>query len=492
MFERMNIELSKINGFYVALLFTTLFSYPIISSSVYYIDDLARSQVGFLGWGSLGRPLADYIFFIFTLKNKVSVDVSPLPQILSVFLMAYTISYISKKLFKENTVTSIASSSLIFINPLFLHNLVYRYDSLSMVMSVSLCVFACFYHNKNKLISFVTKSLLIFGSLCLYQVSAVCFAMITLIYYSVRLVRGDALRSKEVGFDILVILTSYLVYFITISRGITSSRSETIFSQSNWLDLLVVNLRKFYNMYSGSFNEPVVIIILIAIIFCSLFYLLNLRDIIKNQNSLLIKLLCVFLVLSPLLLIIASTSTIVILKESLILPRIATPFGLILIYCSSIIYVKSKNASLSYSLTVLFFSIVISFSLSSAMNDQYSIDKSLISQIKQSIESDKTLRESKTTTFGTANESLVAKTNSRVFPVVGMINSKVYDATASIMLTRFGLNNVNFSFDRKEWMGKAISICSTTMPKIKNDSYAIYNKDKQSYVFLGKTPSICI
>lgn len=492
MLYKLNLELGREKGFLISLILASIFAYPIISSSVYYVDDLARSQVGFLGWSSLGRPLADYIFFIFSLKHKVSVDVSPLPQILSVIIMAYTISMVSERLFSLRTTISILASSIIFINPLFLQNLVYRYDSLSMVMSVSFCVFACFYSFPNKAITFIIKSVLVFASLCLYQVSSVCYAMMKILSYSLRVSRGQHLSLKEIGYDVLVVLTSYLTYFILITRNLASSRSETIFTQSDWVHLLLVNIDKFYNMYSNSFNKPVSIIVCLTVILSALIYTSRLIGNREKINGIIKRILCITLCFSPFLLVIASISTIAILKESMVAPRIATTFGVILLYASCILSVKSKTATLLYSSIVVFFSIVISFALSSSMKDQYAIDTSLVVEIKQSIESNDVLLESKTTAFGIAKESLVAKSNARVFPVVNMINNRVYDGTASIMLTRFGLENVNFSFDRKKWMNIATSVCSTTAPTVKNNSYSIYNKGGQNYVFLGKPPRICI
>ncbi|EMR9952920.1 hypothetical protein WKN54_004427, partial [Escherichia coli] len=200
---------------------------------------------------------------------------------------------------------------------------------------------------------------------------------------------------------------------------------------------------------------------------------------------------CAFLVL-PAALILASMLTIVILKESLILPRIATSFGFVLLWCSLLIYIRFKTLAGVFGMLLASSAIISSFALSSAAADQYSKDKMLISEIKQSITNNSELSLSKTTTFGIANESMVAKVNSISFPIVKMINSRVYDGTASIMLTRAGLEGVNFSFERKKWMDKAILVCRSQPPLVHNNEFSIYNKDNQNYVFLGKTPSPCI
>lgn len=492
MINNLTSPASKEKGFIISLLLSALFTYPIINSGVYYIDDLARSQTGFLGWKSLGRPLADYIFYFFSLKSRQSVDVSPLPQLISILLMALTINFASDKLFKFRSISTIVGSSLIFLNPLFLHNLVYRYDSLSMVLSISSCVFASLITLKNKKLEFIIKSALIFSSLCLYQVSAVCFIMICLIMYSSSLGQGVKVEVKRIITDLAIVVSSYSLYFILIKATTNNSRSETIFTQDNWTQLLIVNLNKFIKLYSGAFHKPIEALIVISIIASVAIYtfrIVNYRHEIKGYIQ---KTLAITLILTPVFLLAASISTIVILKESLILPRIATTFGVVILYAACMLHLQSKKISLFYSALVAFGSITISFALAASMHDQYQKDLLLVSQIKASIENDEILSESKTTTFGVARESLVAHNNAKIFPVVSMINSRVYDGTASIMLTRIGLNGVNFSFDRKKWMEIAISVCSVSKPRVENSDFSIYNSEKQNFVFLGTPPSQCL
>lgn len=492
MIDNFTSQVSKEKGFIFSLLLSALFTYPIINSGVYYIDDLARSQTGYLGWGTLGRPLADYIFYFFSLNSRSSIDISPLPQIISIILMALTINFASDKIFKYRSVTTVIGSSLIFLNPLFLHNLVYRYDSLSMVLSISTCVFASLLNIKNNKASFIIKVALVLSSLCLYQVSAVCFIMICLIQYSISMGQGNKVQIRKIITDLAIVASSYIAYLILVKAIAHNSRSETVFTQDNWAQMLTLNINKFINLYSGAFHNPIKYLIVISIIASIAIYVCR---IVKHRNELkgyVQNVLSVTLTLTPLFLLAASISTIVILKESLILPRIATTFGIIILYAACILHLQSRMIALLYSASVVFGSITISFALAASMHDQYQKDLILVSQIKASIQNDKIMSESKTTTFGIASESLVAHNNAKIFPVVSMINSRVYDGTASIMLTRIGLEGVNFSFDRKKWMDIAISACSKNKPRINNGDFSIYNSEKQNYVFLGKLPDQCI
>ncbi|MGN4005564.1 glucosyltransferase domain-containing protein, partial [Cronobacter sakazakii] len=107
-------KLSKRNSFYISLIISTLFVYPLINAGVYYIDDIPRSQTGYVGWFRLGRPLSEYIYTILSLGQNIAIDVSPLPQMLSILVMAWCIQVLSNAFFAERTLSTIAISSLAF------------------------------------------------------------------------------------------------------------------------------------------------------------------------------------------------------------------------------------------------------------------------------------------------------------------------------------------------------------------------------------------
>ncbi|HGN1344164.1 TPA: glucosyltransferase domain-containing protein [Pseudomonas aeruginosa] len=484
-------EITSAHAIIMALIISLLYVYPTINAGVYYIDDLARSQTGYLGWSVLGRPLSDYIFYIFTFGGNSSVDISPLPQLLSIVFMAISIKYLSINLFKEITIASILCSSLVFITPLFLHNIIYKYDSLSMVLSLSSCIYSAFYKNKNSTIEFSVKTLLLVASLCLYQVSATAFIMLISISYAFNYSQKKTILISRLFKDLLVIFASYCIYLIILKTTATTSRSETIFGYSNWFNLLEVNITKFINMYLNAYSSTVIAIILFSMCIAILIYSYSVYKYWKSYANTISRLISLLLITLPLLLLLASMITIIVLKESLILPRIATTFGIITLYIACIIYSRFKLFAGFFSFILIFYTITTSFALSASTADQFTRDTFLINDIKNTIMGNNTLSSSKTTTFGIAKESYVANINSKHFPAVRMINSRVYDGTASVMLTRYGLDGVNFSFDRKTWMKKALSVCEKNEAVIKNIDFSIYNENKQNYVFLGNPPSSC-
>ncbi|WP_449556628.1 glucosyltransferase domain-containing protein [Huaxiibacter chinensis] len=473
-----------------ALLLSFLFIYPIFSSGVYYIDDLERSQNGISGWTYLGRPLSDLIFWLFSLGHQGSIDISPLPQIASIIVMGVSIHYFSKKIFNYPSISSVLITSLIFLHPLFLHNISYRYDSLSMVISISLCLYSFALDTKKATLNIVLKSLLILASLCLYQVSAVVFIMLLMLSETMKVLENRRINKITLTSDLSSIVIAYFLYSILLKFISDNNRSETVFSHENWANLILINYKKIESLYIMSYDKLSLLVLMVTFIVGSALYVAKLIKDFKNRCAS-NKFLSIISIASPFLIVIASCITVLILKESLILPRIATSFGVIVFSTIYMLNYFSRKCASIVSLYLCMSVILTSFALGSAMKSQYEKDIFIAAQIKSSIDNNEVSRNSKTTVIGVASSSIVEENNSRVFPVIGLINSPMYDNTGSLLLKRLGLNGVNFSFDRKTWIPKALSVCKASYPLAYNQSFSIYNQDGQNYVFLGVSNKQC-
>lgn len=490
MFSKLTNDISSKARLSAAFILSFLFIYPIYSSGVYYIDDLERSQNAISGWTGLGRPLSDFIFYLLSLGNKGSIDVSPLPQIASIVLMAASIYYFAGRMFSSKSVSTIAVSSLVFLNPLFLHNISYRYDSLSMVLSLSFCLYAFSIQSKNLPNRIACKSLLIFGSLCLYQVSAVSFVILLISSLTIKVFNEEKINKRLIMQDLAALSLAYACYSILIKFLITNNRSETIFSDANWSKLLYINISKFEAMYLSSYDRLSIWILGVSFSLASVAFIA--RTIFSfREKSLENKFFSLASLLAPVFILLASCSTIIILKESLILPRIASSYGVVIFSLVYFIYQINNKCASILSIYLCLSVVLTSFALGATMKSQYEKDMFLAAQIKGVIESDLNLKDNKTTVIGASNATIVETVNSRVFPVIGLINSPMYDNTGSLMLKRLGLQLVNFSFDRKKWIPKALSACQLSLPHADNKSFSIYSEPGQNYVFLGSSGAKC-
>ncbi|MCR5650495.1 MAG: glucosyltransferase domain-containing protein [Lachnospiraceae bacterium] len=116
-----------------------LYVLPIMLADRYYNDDISRSLLGVSGWIGDGRPLTEFIM-IFINFGRPLADISPLPLILSAFFLAFAItSYITVKLPDADiSPLLVYAGALVMFNPFLLPCLSYKFDCLTMVLSICL------------------------------------------------------------------------------------------------------------------------------------------------------------------------------------------------------------------------------------------------------------------------------------------------------------------------------------------------------------------
>lgn len=132
---------SRKNIFIAALLLYALVMWPIIHADRFYIDDLGRARTGYLGWTSDGRPLSNLVVETMNLGTPIS-DLSPLPQLLALMLLAYLAVTASRKFNIPGTWRAPLIMAPLVANPFFLENLSYKFDVLPMTLATALSCMA--------------------------------------------------------------------------------------------------------------------------------------------------------------------------------------------------------------------------------------------------------------------------------------------------------------------------------------------------------------
>lgn len=126
----------------ISLLFIFLFFffyyYPIISLNLKYRDDYIRSLIMMFGFVQEGRIVSKAVLDFLSFTDGILI--APLTQILSVICIACTIVYVAIALFKKINFFSFSIVSLIFLNPFYLQNMSFGYDSLPMTISTCCAV----------------------------------------------------------------------------------------------------------------------------------------------------------------------------------------------------------------------------------------------------------------------------------------------------------------------------------------------------------------
>lgn len=127
--------------FYALTILFSLYVLPIILADRYYQDDLSRSLRGITGWNNDARPLTEWIMKWLCGGTPIG-DIAPLPLLLSVLMLAYTLTlYLRQNLPQTHSVWLLSSIGfLVIANPFFLSNLSYRYDCVTMVFALCAAV----------------------------------------------------------------------------------------------------------------------------------------------------------------------------------------------------------------------------------------------------------------------------------------------------------------------------------------------------------------
>ncbi|EPC7542065.1 glucosyltransferase domain-containing protein [Morganella morganii] len=223
--------MKKFNFIAIAII-SILYCAPIIFGTSYYYDDLFRAYSGYSSWNDDGRPFANLFYQILTFGQTMP-DSFPVALILAIAIFSYVGYLLGKNNGVEKSLSfSIAYSTLI-MSPLFISNLLFRYDSSFMVLAVASSVLPYAIDNKsftNKLLSIVA----IIVSLGLYQAAVslfIAFAGIEFLKTSIYKKISDAF--KTCALRILQLLIAYIIYAKVI------------------LDLF------FINDYFKAFNKPI-------------------------------------------------------------------------------------------------------------------------------------------------------------------------------------------------------------------------------------------
>ncbi|MDE7430219.1 MAG: glucosyltransferase domain-containing protein [Lachnospiraceae bacterium] len=125
--KRLFFSLTALYGIYIL---------PILLANRLYQDDLSRSLYGVTGWNNDARPLTE-ILMRWLCGGKPLGNVAPLPLLLSVLLLAYTLTLYGKRYLPAgHFLPALGIGFWVIANPFFLSNLSYKFDCVTMVLAL--------------------------------------------------------------------------------------------------------------------------------------------------------------------------------------------------------------------------------------------------------------------------------------------------------------------------------------------------------------------
>lgn len=196
---------------------------PIILFVPRYIDDYGRSIKGTYNWTKSGfRPLADWLYSVFNFGG-LATAVAPLGQLCAIPISGIGAMAISRTFRVSNPYLAVAATLPIFINPYFLENLSYGFDSLSMTAALTLAVLAASQVRPvDPWGAWVTMTICLLSSLLFYQPAFGAYLPLALTAWLWQRSEKDSNTAKQSdGIMSLAALlsapaTSLIIYYLSV------------------------------------------------------------------------------------------------------------------------------------------------------------------------------------------------------------------------------------------------------------------------------------
>lgn len=304
----------------------------------YFADDIYRSINGVFGWDSNGRLLTNLIFKFIAFKG--SVDVYPLGLIVGVFAVILSADRIRVVLFKGDISSGVIAVLLCLASPFLLQVYSYRYDSLTMALSMALAIYTAFWPRKdNFIVSVLIRTALLLCIWLLYQPAISLFLALSFILFIELyfLQKKNNIKLFVVEY-ILSILLSVVIYLISIRTFISGEYSLAHSSVVNLslagMQTVIFNILTFFYLikltFSGHFEYLYYFYFVIFIASPFVFLIL-----VKDELNFIKR---IIFLLSPLVLLFLSFSVLCFLKFPVFQFRTMIGFSGVIIYTFYFLY----------------------------------------------------------------------------------------------------------------------------------------------------------
>ena len=255
---------------YISIIFAIAIS-AIIRANFNYKDDLRRVAIGYMGWSNYSRYLSSFLSF-FMHTDLYLTDISPLPQLIAVCMMALAgviILYVYKES-KSFSIMDIIAIIPLGLSPFFLECFSYKYDAPYMALSVLISVFPLLFRKKN---NWIYSSMIIISTLIMcmtYQASSGIFLMLVLL---IGLKKWNECENIKETLKFLAIsfgsyLGGLLIFKLFMMKPADTYVSNKIIPIAELIPKSVENFKEYFSLILSWFKkEWIILVVLIGIFF---------------------------------------------------------------------------------------------------------------------------------------------------------------------------------------------------------------------------------
>lgn len=322
-------QLSIFMIFFLAILYVL----PIVLMNEYYKDDVEYYIQGTFHGFDHARPLKDILFYLLGLSDN-AYDIRPIPVLLAAIFSGWSAVLLSSRYSPTSFFLGGCSALFILLSPFYIEVLLFGYDSFTITFSIFLVVL-CF---STKIVLLPWRSrfpislLLIFSSIATYQLAATVVIALSLTNVMLQLLaKIDARRIiLDIIFYVVLVCLTQVLYFLLITPFMTlgvyaESHTSVSFELAEFMRTIRWNCKEFSVLFI-SLLQTKTFLLPVFLIFISYFTLLVKTTIIAKyyKFSLLVWL---FVLTSPVLLILLPMMPLLILDETVVRARVLIFFG---------------------------------------------------------------------------------------------------------------------------------------------------------------------
>lgn len=476
-------ELSLFNAWILSLVIISFGYYPLINDRLYLVDDITRSIKGYFGWMELGRPLTEWLAMFLSTSSDRLADITPLPQLLSVVALSYLTMLLLKNTFNKITIGNTLICITAAVNPLLLGNMLFRFDSLSMILSMLLPVLAWDLLNKNRTIYALTS---LIACLSFYQPAIAIFPVLVITTFI-----QSKKDNKNIKYIIqsagLTIASCVFYYFVVVINTIksTEKRADLTISLASKIH---TGIKTSISTALQSYGHIAAILIAVATLAFIIVYAKHIIAVVKEEAGKSRFLNLSLMVFAPVVILICSTGVNLILSNGYYPTRVLFPIAFIVFLALAIpaVFNDFFNRIAAYlSIALIFSSTSVIYATASSLYHQQRYDSYVLFSLSERLSFLKS--EKNIYIFGATDYSEASKTSNRVFPILDHIKNNYYDMTLSQSLVNNGIRNIRFSGkDRQISYDLEKMACNGEMNLIYSmPQYSIFENDKNLLIYLG-------
>ena len=221
----------------------------ILRANFYYIDDMGRALLGYKQFDFFGRYIPQYFTTILH-ADPYLTDISPLPQLLAVVILAIAATIVLYLVTgrKEFTAVEYIATIPLCLSPYFLECLSYKYDAPYMALSILVSVAPVLFYRRGDLIYFASVFLGMLMVCMSYQAASGIFPMFVVLLAFRKWLENEQWKPilRFVLISVAGYLAGMLLFAVFILKPSETYVSNTVPSAMELLPTAVRNLKQYY------------------------------------------------------------------------------------------------------------------------------------------------------------------------------------------------------------------------------------------------------